>query len=121
SRRATSTAMQGTEMGMRAVGFALCLGLLGGVAAMASSSNAVAQTKARKARKAPALPGGEQAKAEAAQRKAEERQAPAKFSWTARSQQEAMDERADKKRDEAILKLKKLLPAIQAGPQKAEL
>ena len=33
----------------------------------------------------------------------------------------SMDARADKKRDEAIAKLKKLLPTMSAGPQKAEL
>ena len=32
-----------------------------------------------------------------------------------------MDARADEKRDEAIRKLKKLLPTVPEGPQKAEL
>lgn len=107
-------------MRMRAVGIALCLGLIGGAATLAVTSPVQAQKKARKAKKATDA-AQEQEKAEAAQKKADERQAPAKFSWTVRSERDAMDERADKKRDEAILKLKKILPSIQAGPQKAEL
>lgn len=49
------------------------------------------------------------------------RKAPAQFKWTTRPEKRDMDVRADAKRDEAINKLKKILPTIPDGPQKAEL
>ncbi|MEM6533066.1 MAG: tetratricopeptide repeat protein [Myxococcota bacterium] len=50
-----------------------------------------------------------------------ERQAPAQFRWTERPTEGDMDERADQKRDEAIAKLRKLIPTIDDGPQQADL
>ena len=52
---------------------------------------------------------------------ADERRAPAQFEWTSRPQSLDMDARADAKRDEAIAKLKKIMPSVADGPQKAEL
>ncbi len=51
----------------------------------------------------------------------EQRKAPAQFGWTTRTEGVDMDARADQKRDEAIAKLKKLMPTVPEGPQKAEL
>lgn len=74
--------------------------------------------KAKKAGKADEV----QAEAEAAQEEAEERKAPAQFDFRASTAGEVdMDARADKKRDEAIEKLKNLLPTVEEGPSKAEL
>lgn len=50
-----------------------------------------------------------------------EREAPAQFRWTERPTEGDMDERADRKRDEAITKLRKLIPTIDDGPQQADL
>jgi TolA-binding protein len=56
-----------------------------------------------------------------AQAEAEERKRPAQFDWSQRAEGVDMDSRADQKRDEAIAKLKKLLPTVPEGGQKAEL
>lgn len=51
----------------------------------------------------------------------EDRQKPADFEWSQRPTEVEMDKRADRKRDQAIEKLKKLLPTVGDGPQKGEL
>ncbi len=50
------------------------------------------------------------------------RQAPAHINWRSRPDDKrlSMDERADRKRDEFIRKLSKLLPTVSEGPAKAE-
>ncbi|MEE2961253.1 MAG: tetratricopeptide repeat protein [Myxococcota bacterium] len=53
------------------------------------------------------------------EQKADERKSPAKFDVSLPTK--GMDVRAEQKRDEAITKLKKLMPSIPEGPQKAEL
>ena len=79
------------------------------------------KAKAKKAKRAKRAKRASKADAEAAQAEAEERKAPAQFTWTKRPTDADMDARADEKRDEAIRKLKKLLPTVTDGPQKAEL
>ncbi|MBI5508782.1 MAG: tetratricopeptide repeat protein [Deltaproteobacteria bacterium] len=114
---------------------ALALGS-SGVTLVVTTANAVAAPKkAKKAGKKKARakrPGGGNtasaadpddtvADAEEAQAEAEERRAPASFAWTPQPTEADMDARADEKRDESIDKLKKLLPTVPDGEQKAEL
>ncbi|MEO0814785.1 MAG: hypothetical protein AAFY60_18120, partial [Myxococcota bacterium] len=103
---------------------ALCAALSVGVATLTEGVSlwtgnvAFAQKKAkrRKARKA------RKVKKPAAQpAEADERESAARFQWTERPTEADMDERADRKRDEAIAKLKRLIPTIDDGPQKADL
>src|SRR6266545_1419555 len=51
----------------------------------------------------------------------DERKAPAQFGWSGRTESVDMDSRADAKRDEAIAKLKRIMPTVGEGPQRAEL
>lgn len=112
--------------------FALSAGLVG-AGTLGSPATARAEEKAqkpakgkkaKKAKKAkPGAPAGETTEeaAEAAQEEVEDRKAPAQFGWAKPLEGGAdMDSRADQKRDEAIEKLKKLLPTISEGPDKAE-
>ena len=98
----------GTHFGICAL-VALAV-VLGGVEADAKKRARRAKRKGKKA-----------AVTKQVAKKKEERKSAARFDWTSRSSQEGMDSRADKKRDEAILKLKRLMPTIPKGPQKAEL
>lgn len=62
------------------------------------------------------------AKAKAAVRAAEERRSPADFRWRGRPDDKnlSMSERANRKRDQFIGKLEKLLPSMEEGSAKAE-
>src|SRR5687767_13964635 len=83
---------------------------------------AVAEAAKKKAKKASKKGDDDtEADAEKAKTEAEERKAPARFDMTRGAEGVDMDRRADQARDDAILKLKKLLPTVGEGPQKAEL
>ncbi len=97
----------------------LSVGVQAGFAVSAPAPVHAAKKKAKKQK--PAKEGDKAEEAEEAEVEAQERKAPASFGWTQRTEGVDMDSRADKKRDEAIEKLKKLLPTVQDGPQKAEL
>lgn len=113
---------------MRHLTFVLLLAFpLGAVASAADAPSALTAAKGKKKRskksKRKKARRARKVKEEArkAQKEAEERTAPAQFRWTARPSGQDMDARADQKRNEAIDKLKKLLPTVAVGPQKAEL
>ncbi len=82
---------------------------------------AAKKAKRRKAKRAKKAKRDAESDAAASAKEAAERKSPAQFSWTERPAEGDMDERADRKRDEAIAKLKKLIPTIDDGPQKADL
>src|SRR5688572_26147514 len=82
-------------------------------------AHAAPKKKAKKANKKGA--DDTEAEAQKAKEEAEARKSPARFEWSARGGEVDMDVRADQKCDEAILKLKKVLPTVAEGPQKAEL
>ncbi|MCK5687749.1 tetratricopeptide repeat protein [Myxococcota bacterium] len=86
---------------------------------LADTPQAMAKKASKKAKKAKKA---KKKSAEAEAQKAAERKTAAKFDWTSMDAERVdMDERADVKRDEAITKLKKLLPTIPDGDQKAGL
>jgi TolA-binding protein len=106
----------------------LALALAAGGAVVLPASHADAAKKKAQQKKAPLkadtkadTKGDKAEEAAQAEEQAEERKAPAQFGWTQRSEGVDMDSRADQKRDEAIAKLKKLLPTVPEGGQKAEL
>ncbi len=101
----------------RILAVALCLGVVAG-----SAGEAFAQAKKSKkgaakdaaAKNAPAAPG--------AKKKEEERQGPASLKEIPKLEDATREAMADKKRDETIENLKRIIPKIEDGsPQKAEL